>query len=342
MVTKREIKKVLIVDDSELIRRMLNDIISSDPMLEVIGMAKDAYEAKEMVKSLSPDVITLDIEMPKVSGLRFLQVLMKANPIPVVMVSTLTEEQAAPTLKALEYGAVDYIAKPKMYNSSIIEKYGAAIVKKVRMAASANVASFSRKAPVRVQATKTVHRILSIGASTGGTEAIKNVLLQLPTENFGVVIAQHMPAGFTTTYAARLNQQTGFQVEEAKGGEIVKPGVAYLAPGNYHLTVRRKGSLLYTELSQGEKVSGHRPSVDMLFHSVAQEVGKTAIGVLLTGMGKDGAEGLKKIKETGGYTLAQDETSCVVFGMPKAAIDIGATCSVQPLCKVGQHIVSIL
>lgn len=343
MIERKRIK-VLIVDDSELIRRLLTSILSADPMLTVVGAAKDAYEAKDMVKELSPDVITLDIEMPEVNGLRFLQVLMKANPIPVVMVSTLTEAHATATLQALEYGAVDYMPKPKMYDSGTLEDYGERIVKKVRMAAGSNIRAIrARPMPVRATYNKQApNRVLAIGASTGGTEAIYNLLQQLPPEHFGIIISQHMPAGFTKTYAERLNRQTGFQVLEAVGGEKIQPGVAYLAPGDYHLTLRRDGHILYTQIESSEKVSGHRPSVDVMFESVANVVGKTAIAVLLTGMGKDGARGLKSIRDQGGYTVAQDENSCVVFGMPREAIHIGAACSVQPLSEMGKHLVTVV
>ncbi|SBS35338.1 Chemotaxis response regulator protein-glutamate methylesterase [Marinomonas spartinae] len=344
-MSERSQVRVLIVDDSELMRSLLTRILSSDSHLKVVGIAKDAYEAKEQVKKLSPDVITLDIEMPEVNGLRFLQVLMKANPIPVVMVSTLTEEHAAATLTALEYGAVDYMAKPKVHDGSSLDKYAKRMISKVRLAAGANVrarAKTSTPTSKVVAKQNAANRILAIGASTGGTEAIRDLLQQLPAEQFGVVISQHMPPGFTRTYAERLNRQTGFQVAESQGGEVVKPGTAYIAPGGYHLTLRRKGNLIYTDLALGEKVCGHRPSVDVMFDSVAELIGKTAIAVLLTGMGKDGAQGLKRIKEKGGYTVAQDEASCVVFGMPREAINIGATCSIQALSKMGNHLVSLL
>lgn len=327
--------RVLVVDDSELIRRLLTEVLNSDPEITVVGAAEDAFEAKKLVTQLSPDVITLDVEMPDVDGIRFLEVLMKAKPTPVIMISTLTRSKADVTLRALELGAVDYIAKPVIDDISMFHRYSLTIINKVKMAARSRVAApVENRVIKRSQSSVAANRVIAIGASTGGTEAIKDVLQQLPVGNFAVVIAQHMPAGFTATYAERLNRSTGFQVIEAKGGELLKPGVAYLAPGGLHLRVVRRGSQLYTDVFDGEKVSGHRPSVDVLFDSVASEIGKYALAALLTGMGKDGADGLKKIRQAGGYTVAQDEKSCVVFGMPRKAIEIGAVCKVSPLDDV--------
>ena len=333
--------KVLIVDDSELIRKILTEVISADPSLQVVGAACDAFEARSMVNDLKPDVITLDVEMPKVDGLRFLEVLMKARPTPVIMISTLTRANADTTLRALELGAIDYVAKPTINESRLFQQYSHTIIRKIKQAAACRVV------PAVANATKATssallkaNRVLAIGASTGGTEAIRRVMQQLPPENFAVVIVQHMPAGFTTTYAERLNRTTGFKVVEAKGGEVVKPGTAYLAPGDYHLKVVRKGNQLLTEVFKAEKVSGHRPSVDVLFDSIADEVGKHALATLLTGMGKDGATGLKRIHDTGAYTVAQDEESCVVFGMPREAISLGAVTKVAPLHKVGEALIT--
>ncbi len=335
--------KVLIVDDSELIRTILTEVISSDPSLQVVGAACDAFEARTMVNELKPDVITLDVEMPKVDGLRFLEVLMKARPTPVIMISTLTQVNADTTLRALELGAVDYVAKPSINESRLFKQYAQTIIRKVKQAAACRVipavpdtAKPTRSAPIKA------NRVLAIGASTGGTEAIRSVMQQIPPENFAVVIVQHMPAGFTTTYAERLNRTTGFHVIEAKGGEVVKPGTAYLAPGDYHLKVIRKGNQLVTQVFKDEKVSGHRPSVDVLFDSVADEVGKHALATLLTGMGKDGAMGLKNIHDKGAITVAQDEETCVVFGMPKEAISLGAVTKVAPLNKVGEALIASL
>lgn len=336
--------RVLIVDDSELIRTILSEVINASPLLEVVGAARDAFEAKKMVAELKPDVITLDVEMPKVDGLRFLEVLMKAQPTPVVMISTLTKANADTTLRALELGAVDYIAKPSINQSDLFKRYANTVVRKVTQAAQCRVVRqiTGESKPASKVPTIKANRVLAIGASTGGTEAIRSVMQQLPPDNFAIVLAQHMPAGFTTTYAERLNRSTGFKVVEAKGGELLQPGVAYLAPGNFHLRVIRKGNQLYTDVFSAEKVSGHRPSVDVLFDSIAEEVGKHALAALLTGMGKDGAKGLKKVHSAGGFTVAQDEESCVVFGMPKEAIALGAVSEVSTLSNVGDVLISSL
>lgn len=333
--------RVLVVDDSELIRRVLTELLNSDPNITVVGAAQDAFEAKQLVTQLKPDVITLDVEMPKVDGIRFLEVLMKAEPTPVIMISTLTKANADVTLRALELGAVDYIAKPVINEQALFERYASTVINKVKMAAKSRVAApNSYAAPSAPVAAIQSNRVLAIGASTGGTEAIKNVLLQLPAKNFAVIIAQHMPAGFTTSYAARLTRSTDFEVIEAQGGELIKPGVAYLAPGDFHMRVIRKGNQLFTDVYKGEKVTGHRPSVDVLFDSVAQEVGKHVLAALLTGMGKDGAQGLLKISQAGGFTVAQDEESCVVFGMPRAAIELGAVKAIASLGNIGETLVN--
>ncbi|TPE51548.1 chemotaxis response regulator protein-glutamate methylesterase [Maribrevibacterium harenarium] len=334
--------RVLVVDDSELIRRILTELLNSDPTIRVVGVARDAFEAKELVTKLQPDVITLDVEMPEVDGIRFLEVLMKARPTPVIMISTLTKANADVTLKALELGAVDYIAKPVIDEISVFNRYASTVIRKVKMAAESHV---SNRIGIKHQpSVASIHanRVLAIGASTGGTEAIKAVLQQLPAKNFAVVMTQHMPAGFTTTYAARLDRITDFTVIEAQGGELIKPGHAYLAPGNLHMRVVRKGNQLYTDVFDGEKVSGHRPSVDVLFDSVAKELGKQSLATLLTGMGRDGADGLKRIHDAGGYTIAQDQASCVVFGMPREAIRLGAASAVVDLDSIGAQLLGKL
>ena len=332
--------RVLVVDDSELIRRLLTEIFNSDSDIEVVGCAADAFEAKKLVKELSPDVITLDVEMPEVDGIRFLEVLMKAHPTPVIMISTLTKSNADVTLKALELGAVDYLAKPVVHDLSVFHHYERALINKVKMAANSRVKRSTHRPAKSSALPSKVSRVIAIGASTGGTEAIHHLLLQLPANSFALVIAQHMPAGFTTTYAERLNRTTDFTVIEAKGGELLRPGYAYIAPGGLHMGVKRKGNDVYTEVFDGQKVSGHKPSVDVLFNSVAQQIGKFALATILTGMGKDGAQGLKSIRDAGGYTVAQDEESCVVFGMPRVAIESGAVCSVAPLDDIGQQLVN--
>ncbi|TDO96349.1 protein-glutamate methylesterase/protein-glutamine glutaminase [Marinomonas balearica] len=336
--------KVLVVDDSASIRKLLTEIITSDSELLLVGAAEDAFEAKEMVNIHQPDVITLDVEMPKVDGLRFLEVLMRARPTPVVMISTLTKANADVTLRALELGAVDYIAKPIIAQEEVFKKYCKTILRKIKMAATANVSNTRAASSVihPVTTNASGKKIVAIGASTGGTEAIKRVLACLPSDNFAVLIVQHMPPGFTTTFANRLNSISGFTVTEAKGNENVLPGYAYLAPGDQHLSVVRRGSQLVTRLTADEKVSGHRPSVDVLFESVALSVNDKAVGVILTGMGKDGATGLLSMREAGAYTVAQDEDSCVVFGMPKEAIKQNAVVTVAKLDEIANTVVTNL
>lgn len=337
--------KVLIVDDSALVRSLLSEIIRGTPDLQLVGAAPDAYIARDMVKQFSPDVITLDIEMPRMDGISFLEKLMKAKPTPVVMISTLTEDGAEATLRALELGAVDFIPKPKLGITDGIREYAELIVEKIREAARANVAVAARPieknsyvgeelaSDLRLQSTE---KIIAIGASTGGTEAIKDLLLQLPAAVPGIVMTQHMPAGFTRTYAERLNKVTRLHVVEAKGGERILPGHAFLAPGGHHLVVARSGADYVIKLSDAEPVHRHRPAVDVMMASVADVAGKNVIGVLLTGMGKDGAQGMLDIRNRGGYTIAQDEASCVVYGMPKEAVTLGGVDQVVSLDKMGQ------
>lgn len=334
--------RVLVVDDSDIIRRLLTEILNSDPGIVVVGAAADAFEAKALVNKLQPDVITLDVEMPEVDGIRFLEVLMKVRPTPVIMISTLTRSKADITLRALELGAVDYIAKPIVDDIAVFQRYSGTVINKVKMAAKSHVGHATKPPKAPAQLASRTNRVIAIGASTGGTEAIAHVLQQLPASHFAVLMTQHMPAGFTTTYADRLTRNTGFTVIEAQGGELVRPGYAYLAPGGYHMRVKRKGNELYTEVFDGEKVSGHKPSVDVLFDSVASEIGKFAMATLLTGMGKDGAQGLKKIQDSGGFTVAQDESTCVVFGMPRAAIELGAANAVVSLENIGETLIESL
>ena len=334
--------KVLVIDDSALIRSLLSEIIRSDPELDLVGAAPDAFVAKEMVKRFAPDVITLDIEMPKVDGLTFLDRLMKAKPTPVIMISTLTEDRAEATLKALELGAVDYIAKPKINVSKGIEEYRELIVEKIKAASTARVKQF--RPPVRYAPLTftTTEKIIAIGASTGGTEAIKSLLLQGPANAPGIVITQHMPPGFTRTFAKRLDGLCAMSVSEAQGGERLLPGTAYIAPGHRHLVVVRSGADYRLELDDRPLVCGHKPSVDVMFQSLAECAGASVLAVILTGMGKDGAQGMQLLHEKGACTFAQDQESCVVFGMPKVAIEYGAVDTVCGLDTMGARLLEQL
>lgn len=336
--------KVLVVDDSALVRSLLAEIIRDTSDMTLVGAAPDAYVARDMVKEFSPDVITLDIEMPRMDGLAFLERLMNARPTPVIMISTLTEAGAEATLRALELGAIDFIPKPKLGIASGIREYSELIVEKIRAAAGVRVkaqvkrsqseVNSNQKTPAsgRLQSTE---KIIAIGASTGGTEAIKDLLMQLPSAFPGIVMTQHMPAGFTRTYAERLNKMTRLHVVEAKGGERILPGHAFLAPGGHHLIVVRSGADYLVKLSDAEPLHRHRPAVDVMMESVALAGGKNVLGVLLTGMGKDGAKGMLDIRNHGGYTFAQDEASCVVYGMPKEAVLSGGVDQVVELDKMG-------
>lgn len=336
--------KVLVVDDSALVRSLLAEIIRDTPDMTLVGAAPDAYVARDMVKEFSPDVITLDIEMPRMDGLSFLEKLMSARPTPVVMISTLTEEGAEATLRALELGAVDFVPKPKLGIASGIREYAELIVEKIHEAAVAKVRAIPKSSrgdissdqkAVTGSRLQSTEKIIAIGASTGGTEAIKDLLIQLPAAVPGIVMTQHMPAGFTRTYAERLNKVTRLHVVEAQGGERILPGHAFLAPGGHHLIVVRSGADYIVKLSDVEPVHRHRPAVDVMMESVALAGGKNVLGVLLTGMGKDGARGMLAIRQHGGYTLAQDEASCVVYGMPKEAVLAGAVDQTVALDKMG-------
>ncbi len=325
---------VLVVDDSALIRKLLTEIINDQPDMEVIGTATDPLVAREMIREKNPDVLTLDVEMPKMDGLDFLEKLMRLRPMPVVMVSTLTEKGSDITFRALELGAVDFVAKPKIDIASGLKEYGKNIANKIRIAKSARL---KRSAPMTIMKSATADAVLPaisnrvastekliiVGASTGGTEAIKEFLIQMPPDSPGILVTQHMPEGFTKSFANRLNSICKISVVEAKGGERVLPGHAFIAPGHSHLLLKRSGANYMTELNQGEPVSRHRPSVDVLFRSAANCAGKNAVGVILTGMGKDGAAGMLEMHKAGAYNFAQDEASCVVFGMPKEAIAAG-------------------
>jgi two-component system chemotaxis response regulator CheB len=337
--------RVLVVDDSALMRRLLTEIIGSFPDMEVVGTAPDPYVARELIKSLDPDVLTLDVEMPRMNGLEFLEKLMRLRPMPVVMLSSLTEQGSEVTLRALELGAVDFIAKPKLGLAEGITAVAEEIAEKIRAAAHAQV---RRAAPARqptVLAGRlfgTTEKIVCIGASTGGTEAIKEIVSRMPGDAPALLITQHMPEGFTRSFAERLDRLSAMTVKEAQHGERVLPGHAYVAPGHSHLLVRRGGAYYYTELSQAPPVNRHRPSVDVLFQSAAETLGPNAVGVILTGMGRDGAEGLAAMRKAGAYTLAQDEATSVVWGMPKAAVEMGAAAEVCPLPQIAARILDHL
>lgn len=333
--------KVLIVDDSAVMRQILREILSSDPSLEVVGVASDPLVARDKVLRLQPDVMTLDVEMPRMDGLTFLEKLMRAHPMPVVMISSLTDRGCETTLRALELGAVDFVSKPKVDVADGTVQMAAEILEKVKAAAAAKIASVRKKvpaAPPRVLATqalaRTTHQVIAIGASTGGTEALREVLEPLPPDAPGIVMVQHMPEKFTHSFAARLDSLCRVRVKEAEDGDRILPGHALLAPGNYHMEVLRSGAEYRVRVFSGEPVNRHRPSVDVLFRSCARYLGANAVGVILTGMGADGARGLLEMRQAGARTVAQDEASCVVFGMPKEAIALGAAEETLPLSQI--------
>lgn len=338
--------KVLIVDDSALIRALLKEIIQQDPELQLVGQAPDAYVARDLIKQLNPDVITLDIEMPRMDGLTFLEKLMTARPTPVVMISSLTESGSEATFRAMELGAVDFVAKPKLGIREGMEAYADDIRDKIKAASRARLSKpraagktmDSRDKAPRESRSPIVgtEKIIAIGASTGGTEAIKDVLIDMPADSPGIVITQHMPPGFTRTFAERLNRLSRLHVIEARGGERILPGHAFVAPGDHHLLVERSGANYVTRLSDAPQVHRHRPAVDPMFESVAKCAGRNVIAALLTGMGKDGAIGLKTIREAGGYTVAQDEASCVVYGMPREAVLLGGAEEVLSLEQIAE------
>ncbi|HUX64244.1 chemotaxis response regulator protein-glutamate methylesterase [Sulfuricella sp.] len=345
--------KVLIVADSALICSALKEIIESHKDLKVVGSAPDPLVARKMIQTLNPDVITLDVEMPRMDSLDFLEKLMRLRPMPVVMITTLTEKGSDITCRALELGAVDFVSKPKLDISRSLQEYSDEIADKIRAAAKARL----RKAPaMTVQKSLTADAILPslsnhiastekliiVGASTGGTEAIKDFLIKLPSDCPGIAITQHMPETFTKSFAQRLDTLCKISVKEAENGDRILPGHAFIAPGHSHLMVKRSGANYICELSDGPPVNRHRPSVDVLFRSAANHVGKNAIGVILTGMGKDGAKGMLEMKQAGAFNFAQDEASCVVFGMPKEAILTGGVDEVVPLHDMAARVMTYL
>ena len=339
--------RVLIVDDSKLIRDVLTDILKEQPDIVVVGAAADAFEARDMIKSLRPDVLTLDVEMPRMNGLDFLDKLMRARPMPVVMISAATERGSEVTFRALELGAVDFVTKPKL-GEQTPDDYGALIAEKIRAAKSARLKA-PRRAEEATEASaaavppqkrppplgvKTSERLIAVGASTGGTEAIREFLIGMPPDCPGIAIVQHMPENFTRMFAQRLDGLCAITVKEAEHNDAILPGHAYIAPGGKHLWVKREGSSLIAKLSTEPPMNLHRPSVDFLFLSAAKFVGADAVGVIMTGMGKDGAKGLAAMKEKGAWTIAQDEATSVIFGMPREAIEAGAVQEVAPFGRL--------
>jgi two-component system, chemotaxis family, protein-glutamate methylesterase/glutaminase len=337
--------RVLIVDDSATARAVLREILESDPSIEVVATASDAYVARDKIVELKPDVVCLDVEMPRMDGITFLKRLMHYMPVPVVMVSSLTQNGARTTLEALESGAVDFVAKPHSHIYDGVESMREELLSKIKVAAKVRVRQRSLQTIQQANMTslaETTHKILAIGASTGGTEALKDVLMGLPRNAPGTIIVQHMPPNFTGPFAERLNGLCAMEIREARNGDSITPGVALIAPGDYHMVVRRSGARYYVEIGSGEKVSGHRPSVDVLFNSVAKIAGSNAIGVILTGMGGDGARGLLAMRNAGARTLGQDEASCIVYGMPKVAYDLGAVERQLPLNHIAKGILDLL
>lgn len=332
--------KVLCVDDSALMRKLMTEIINSQPDMEVLATAPDPLVARDLIKKHSPDVLTLDVEMPRMDGLDFLERLMRLRPMPVIMISSLTDKGSEITLRALELGAVDFITKPQMqlrrgmmeYNTLIAEKIRAACKARVRRLASGHHETRKLQSPLLSS-----EKIIAIGASTGGTEAIRSILMTLPSNTPAMLIAQHMPPGFTRSFAERLDKLCSINVKEAENGERVLPGCAYIAPGDFHMELARSGANYQIRLNQAAPVNRHRPSVDALFFSVAKSAGKNATGVILTGMGNDGAAGLLAMRQAGSKTLAQNEESCVVFGMPREAIALQGVCEVVSLADMGER-----
>jgi two-component system chemotaxis response regulator CheB len=337
--------RVVVVDDSALMRSLLGEIINRQVDMQCVGAASDPYVAREMIRNLDPDVITLDVEMPRMDGIDFLSKLMRLRPMPVVMVSSLTEHGAEVTMRALELGAVDFVAKPKIGVADGIRQLADDVTDKIRAAKSARVrrvpAPNGAAAPAAIGRLST-EKIVFVGASTGGTEATKELLMQLPPDFPALMITQHMPAGFTTSYSKRLDGLARIRVKEAVDGERVLPGHAYIAPGGLHLWVERSGANYLARVRDGDLVNRHKPSVEVLFRSAARAVGPNAFGVMLTGMGADGARAMKEMRDTGGYNVCQDEASCVVFGMPRAAVAAGAAHEVLPLTQIAPHLIERL
>jgi two-component system chemotaxis response regulator CheB len=344
---------VLIVDDSAAIRQLLTQILSSDPEIDVVGTAADPYFARQKIISLQPDVITLDVEMPRMDGLTFLEKLMAARPMPVVMVSSLTQGGAEVTLRALELGAIDFFSKPTIDTLTGVNNGAAEILAKVKAAARARVRPTTSHNPAIAElasrktagsapsAYRLTHQLIAIGASTGGTEAIKDVLMRMPPDSPPIMIVQHMPPGFTASFSERMDKLCQISVKEAVDGDFAGPGQCLIAPGNFHLAVERTGAQFKARVFTAEQVNGHRPAVDVLFKSCADQLGGNVIAAILTGMGDDGARGMRRIKDAGGQTVAQDEATCVVYGMPKEAVAHGGVDIVRPLDKIAGELLRL-
>lgn len=340
--------KVLIIDDSALIRSILKEVINSQPDMEVVGAASNPLQAREMIKTFNPDVLTLDVEMPEMDGLTFLDKLMRLHPMPVLMISSLTQQGSEVALRALELGAVDFVAKPKIGIADGLQRYADEIAEKIR---TAHVSHPARHVVASVAPSQlppvanrfiTTEKIIVVGASTGGTEAVREFLVRMPADAPGILVTQHMPEAFTKSFANRLNGLCKIRVSEAEGNERVLPGHAYIAPGHSHLLLKRSGANYVTELSKADPVNRHRPSVEVLFRSAAVHGGKNVIGVMLTGMGKDGAIGMLEMRQAGAYNFAQDEATCVVFGMPREAIAVGAVDEIVPIQDMAKRVLQRL
>lgn len=334
---------VMCVDDSALMRQLMTEIINSHPDMEMVASAPDPLVARDLIKQYNPQVLTLDVEMPRMDGLDFLEKLMRLRPMPVVMVSSLTGKGSEVTLRALELGAVDFVTKPQLGIREGMLAYSQMIADKIRAAARAKLhVRASTPMPVTLKAGPLLssEKLIAIGSSTGGTEAIRHVLQPLPATSPALLITQHMPPGFTRSFAERLNKLCQITVKEAEDGERILPGHAYIAPGAMHMELGRSGANYVVKLNEGPPVNRHKPSVDVLFRSVAVHAGRNAVGVILTGMGNDGAAGMLEMHRAGAWTIAQDEASCVVFGMPREAIAMGGTSEVVDLGHISQHMLA--
>jgi two-component system chemotaxis response regulator CheB len=342
--------KVLIVDDSILIQKVLSDIFAAAPGIEVVGTAEDPFVARDKIKQLQPDVVTLDIEMPKMDGITFLKKIMRLRPMPVVMISTLTQKGAPATLEALEVGAVEYVGKPSADSPELLAEYAGEIIEKVKMAAIANLGRLEiqasrhplQRAPAPNKIGQMSNTIIAIGASTGGTEALRELLLMMPADSPPIVITQHIPPVFSASFAKRLDGMLPLTVHEAEDGDKIMAGHVYIAPGDRHLKINKKGGHYYCHVFDAERVNLHKPSVEVLFDSVTEHCAKNTIGIMLTGMGNDGAQAMLRMKQAGSYNIIQDKNSSVVWGMPGAAHELGAGDTTLPLGNIAGHVITAL